>query len=196
MAPDPNALTSITTWLVRWREGDSDALAHVTTLIYAELHRLASIFFANERDSHTLQPTALVHELYVRLGDVQGFDWKCRAHFLGVASSMMRHILVNNARRRNAEKRGGGEVLHLDEASLDARGGYAPDLVQVDSVLGRFADLHPRHARAVELRFFGGLRAEEIVEALNEDGYKASLRTVERDWRFSKAWLQNELERA
>ena len=107
----------------------------------------------------------------------------------------MRHILVDNARKRNAEKRGGGDVvLPLDEAALDTPGGSA-DLVSVDAALGRFADRYPRHARAVELRFFGGLRAEEIVEAMNGEGYNTSLRTVERDWRFSKARLQNELER-
>jgi len=194
MAPDPNALATITSWLVRWREGDGDALSQLTTLIYGELHRLAAIFLSNEREGHTLQPTALVHELYVRLGGVQGFDWKCRAQFLSVASDIMRHILVDNARKRNAEKRGSGEVLPVDEAAFDTPAGSA-DLVQVDTALGRFADRYPRHARAVELRFFGGLRAEEIVEAMNGEGYNTSLRTVERDWRFSKAWLQNELER-
>jgi RNA polymerase sigma factor (TIGR02999 family) len=194
MAPDPSALATITTWLVRWREGDGDALSHLTTLIYAELHRLASIFFSDEREGHTLQPTALVHELYVRLNDVQGVDWKCRSQFLAMASGIMRHILVDHARKRNADKRGGGEVVALDEG-LDTPGGISPDLVGVDVALGRFTDRYPRQARVVELRFFGGLRSEEIVEALNGEGYNTSLRTVERDWRFSKAWLQNELER-
>lgn len=188
---EPDAAVDITSWLVRWREGDDAALAHLTGLVYAELRRLAGSFLQSERESHTLQPTALVHELYMQLTGVRGVDWKCRAQFLSIAARMMRNILVDHARMRSAGKRGGGQVVQLDEYTPEASAG--PDLVLVDAALSRFARQYPRQAQVVELRFFGGLTSQETVEAMNVAGHDMSLRTVERDWKFSKVWLQNEL---
>jgi RNA polymerase sigma factor (TIGR02999 family) len=188
---EPDAAASITSWLVRWREGDDAALAHLTSLVYAELRRLAATFLQSEREGHTLQPTALVHELYMQLTGVRSIDWKCRAQFWSIAARMMRNILVDHARMRSAGKRGGGQIVQLDEYTPEASA--APDLVLVDAALSRFAKQYPRQAQVVELRFFGGLTSEETVEAMNVGGHDVSLRTVERDWRFSKTWLQNEL---
>jgi RNA polymerase sigma factor (TIGR02999 family) len=190
---EPGAAVDITTWLVRWREGDDAALAHLTSLVYAELRRLAASFLHSEREGHTLQPTALVHELYMQLTGVRGIDWKCRAQFLSIAARMMRNILVDHARMRSAGKRGGGQIVPLDEYTPEAS--EEPDLVLVDAALSRFAKQYPRQAQVVELRFFGGLTSEETVEAMNVSGHEVSLRTIERDWKFSKVWLQNELGR-
>jgi RNA polymerase sigma factor (TIGR02999 family) len=191
--PDPTeSVSSITRLLEGWREGDEEALSSLTALVYAELRRLAGAFLQNERSGHTLQPTALVHEFYLQIESVRDIDWKCRAQFFSIAARMMRNILVDHARKRGAEKRGAGIVVSLeDNAPADAA--QAPDILMVDAALGRFADLYPRQAQVVELRFFGGLTAEETVEALNVTGHEVSLRTVERDWKFSRAWLQNEI---
>lgn len=189
---DPtDSVSSITRLLEGWREGDEEALSRLTALVYAELRRLAGAFLQNERGGHTLQPTALVHEFYLQIESVRAIDWKCRAQFFPIAARMMRNILVDHARKRGAEKRGAGIVVSLEDTAPDAP--QAPDILMVDAALGRFADLYPRQAQVVELRFFGGLNAEETVEALNVTGHEVSLRTVERDWKFSKAWLQSEL---
>ncbi len=182
---------SITTALVEWRGGDAGALSRLMALVYAELHRLAAGFLSAERGAVTLQPTALVHELYLKLPAVQAIDWKSRAQFFSLAARMMRHILVDDARRRRAEKRGESVTVRL--ADVDDAQATTPDLILVDAALSRFASKYPRQALVVELPFFGGLTAEDTVEALTAIGHTVSMRTVERDWNFSKAWLQNEL---
>jgi RNA polymerase sigma factor (TIGR02999 family) len=181
--------SEITQWLVRWREGDEMALRHVTRLVYAELRRLAAAILSSERPGHTLQPTALVHELYTHLSTARGIDWKSRGQFFAISARLMRQILVDYARKRSASKRGNGNLKPL----IEAMNVLAPDVLEVDLALNRLAREHPRQALVVELRFFGGLTAEETVEALRASGDEVSLRTVERDWRFSRAWLQNEL---
>jgi hypothetical protein len=118
---------SITSWLVRWRQGEEEALPQLTTLVYAELHRMAAVFFRQEREGHTLQPTALVHELYLNLPDVRAIDWKCRAQFFCLAARMMRNILVDHARKRNTDKRGAGSIVPFEDQSEGLS--YAPDIV-------------------------------------------------------------------
>jgi RNA polymerase sigma factor (TIGR02999 family) len=186
-----DSVSSITHLLEQWHEGDSEALTRLTGLVYAELRRLAGSFMRGERGDHTLQPTALVHELYVQIESVRSIDWQGRAQFYSVAAHMMRNILVDHARKRGAEKRGGGAVVSLEGEAPDAA--HAPDVLMVDAALDRFAVRYPRQALVMELRFFGGLTADETVEAMSVQGQDVSLRTVERDWKFSRAWLQNEL---
>ncbi len=188
--PETNTSADITRWLVRWREGDQTALERVTELVYAELRRLAGSLVYRERPGHTLQPTALVHELYTHLAGVQGIDCSCRGQFFGIASRLMRQILVDYARKRSARKRGGGQVVPLEQEAFEMAG---PDVLSVNLALSRLEKEHPRQAMVVVMRFFGGLTAEETVIALRADGEDVSLRTVERDWRFCRAWLQNEL---
>jgi RNA polymerase sigma factor (TIGR02999 family) len=189
-----NANEQITQWLVRWREGDAIALNRVTDLVYAELRRVAAALLSSERPGHTLQPTALVHELYAYLSastnGARGIDWQCRGQFFVIAARLMRQILVDHARKRLTEKRGGGKLEPLNGDALSVTG---PNILEVHTALSRLAQEHPRQAQVVELRFFGGLTAEETLEALRVSGHEISLRTVERDWRFSRAWLQNEL---
>jgi RNA polymerase sigma factor (TIGR02999 family) len=187
---DQSSLAGITHWLVRWGQGDEKALDRLTRLVYAELRHLAAAILENERTGHTLQPTALVHELYLHLDGARSVDWKCRGQFFAISAKVMRRILLDHARRRIAAKRNAGDFISLDGEALQVPG---PDIIQVDMALGRLAREHPRQAAVVELRFFGGLTAEETVEALNSSGEDVSLRTVERDWRFSRAWLQGEL---
>jgi RNA polymerase sigma factor (TIGR02999 family) len=195
-AIEMNANEQITQWLVRWREGDAIALDRVTDLVYAELRRVAAGLLSSERPGHTLQPTALVHELYTYLSastnGARGIDWRCRGQFFAIASRLMRQILVDHARKRLTEKRGGGRLAPLDGDALAVTGS---NVLEVHAALSRLARDHPRQAQVVELRFFGGLTAEETLEALRVSGHEISLRTVERDWRFSRAWLQNELGR-
>ena len=181
---------TITEWLQNWRRGDAEALERLTESIYSELRRLAAGSLWREGSEGTIQPTALVHELYFQLPGVQHFDWQSRAHFLNVAAKMMRNILVDHARKRRAAKRGGGAGHHrtdpiVHDPALDI------DVLLVHEALERFTGGYPRQARVVELRFFGGLTAEETLEVLNATGDPSSLRTVERDWTFARAWLQN-----
>jgi len=178
----------ITQRLIRWRDGDESALEDLTRLVYAELRHLAAWMLKNERPGHTLQPTALVHELYLRLGPAPGIDWKCRSQFFSIAANVMRRVLVDHARRRSAGKRTIEEPVVLGEETMSLAG---PDILEVDLALNRLAKDHPRQAQVVELRFFGGLTNEEIVETMRTAGEQVSLRTVERDWRFSRAWLQD-----
>jgi RNA polymerase sigma-70 factor (ECF subfamily) len=179
----------ITQWLVRWREGDTGALDHLTRMVYAELRHMAAALLQLERGGHTLQPTALVHELYLRLEGARGVDWKCRGQFFAISAKVMRRILVDHARKRTTAKRA-GDLLTLDGEALMVP---APDVLLVDAALSRLARDYPRQAAVVELRFFGGLTAEETVEAMTASGEEVSLRTVQRDWRFSRAWLQDAL---
>jgi RNA polymerase sigma factor (TIGR02999 family) len=183
----------VTDWLTEWSQGDESALEKLTPYVYEELRRLARNYLRNERPDHTLQATALVHEAYLRLQDVTGVEWRHRGQFVAVAAQMMRRILVDYARKHSAEKRGGGEIkLPL------SRAGRTPvsrdvDLVALDEALMRLAGEYPRQAQVVELLFFGGLSAQETADVMSASGVEISLRTVERDWRFARAWLHQEM---
>jgi len=180
----------ITRFLQEWRGGDEEALSRLTVAVYRELRRLASALVAGESGGRTLQPTALVHELYLQLPSVQRMEWQSRGHFLGVSARIMRNILVSNARRRHAAKRGGGAtaVLRVEGAEDPA---LTADVLVINDALDRLSEHFPRQGRVVELRFFGGLTAEETRQVLAADGIECSLRSVERDWTFARAWLQH-----
>ena len=171
-----------------WGEGDQDAPARLMPLIYDELRQRAAAYLRRERADHTLQATALVHETYLKLIDQKRVDWKSRAHFCGVAAQLMRRLLLEHARKHNAEKRGGKlEKLYLDETRELAQE-CTPDLIELDDALQSLAATYPREAEVVELKFFGGLAAGEIAEVL-----KVSSKTVLRDWNFAKLWLCRQL---
>ena len=184
-----NATRTDTTQILKeWSEGDKDAPARLMPLIYEELRRRAAEYLRHERPDHTLQATALVHEAYLKLIDQNRVDWKTRAHFCGVAAQLMRRVLLEHARGHNAEKRGGKlEKLHLDE-TRELSDERAPDLVALDDALKSFTSTYPREGEVVELKFFGGLQANEIAEVLD-----VSQKTVLRDWSFAKLWLRREL---
>ena len=181
--------TDVTRLLVRWREGDEDAGEELLPLVYGELQRLASYALRGEAAGHTLQTTALVHEAYLRLVGAD-LEWAGRGHFLRVAARAMRRVLVDHARRRNSEKRGGGKAA----VSLDTLGEVLPDtvrpdeLLDLDEALERLLALNERTAKALELLYFGGLSYDEIATAL-----EVSAATVHRDLRFGRAWLYKEL---
>ena len=178
----------VTRLLIRLTDGDGDVLGELLPLVYDELRRLAAGYLRRERPGHTLQPTALVHEAYLRMVDQSQVHWQNRAHFLGVAAQMMRRILVDHARGQKAEKRGGDfQKLSLDE-NIDVSGERAADLVALDEALERLAEFDPQKARVVELRFFGGLSVEETAEVLG-----VSAPTVKRQWRMAKAWLYGQV---
>lgn len=183
----------ITRYLRDWRAGDEGALANLATEIYGELRRLAGAIMARQPENPTVQPTSLVHELYLQLPAVQDVDWQSRAHFLNVAAKMMRNILVDHARRRNSLKRGGPAIALMTDAPGEDRT-LQIDILLVDSALDQFAGTYPRQARVVELRFFGGLTTEETAEVLRATGNDSSLRTIERDWTFARAWLKNAIQ--
>jgi RNA polymerase sigma factor (TIGR02999 family) len=181
---------SLTQMLVAWSNGDESVLAQLTPLVHQELHRLAHHYLAGERAGHLLQTTALVNEAYLRLVDWKNVEWQNRAHFFGLAAQMMRRILVDFARARQYQKRGGaGQQLSLEEVALVApeRSG---ELVALDDALQTLAKLSPRQCQVVELRFFGGLSLEETAEVL-----KVSAGTVRRDWSLAQAWLYRELRK-
>ena len=168
--------------------GNREAPARLMPLVYDELRRLADHYLRQERPDHTLQPTALVHEAYLKLIDQTRVDWQNRAHFFGVAAQLMRRILVDHARRHQAEKRGGfRQKLTLDEA-VDYSHTRDVDLVKLDEALTALAQFDARQSRVVELRFFGGLTIEETAEALG-----ISPATVKVDWSMAKAWLRREI---
>lgn len=179
---------SVTQLLIRWRNGDDAALGELLPQVYSELRRLANYYMRQERPGHTLQPTALVHEAYLRLvGDIE-IDWQNRAHFFGIAAVRMRHILVEHARSRQAAKRGGGEYkLSLGAADRLAESRDV-NLLALDDALRRLEALDPQKVRVVELRYFGGLTIEETAEAL-----KISPATVKREWSMARAWLRSEI---
>jgi RNA polymerase sigma factor (TIGR02999 family) len=180
----------ITRSLIDWRNGNEEALDRLTTAVYGELRRLAGAALARQTGQRTIQPTALVHELYFKLPDVQHFDWQSKAHFLNVAAKMMRNILADHARKRLAAKRGGGIVVTIADAPFEDSA-VSVDVLQVHEALDRLGSQYPRQARVVELRFFGGLSAEETLEVFLASGTESSLRTVERDWAFARAWLED-----
>lgn len=180
----------ITSLLRAWSGGDGDALQKLMPLVYDQLHSAARRHMAGERLSHTLQPTALLHEVYLRLNDVEGACVQDRVHFMALCARLMRHVLTDFARERHAGKRGGGAPhLPLDEMLVRAK--REPDLLGLDEALGRLAAVNARKAQVVELRFFGGLSVEESAEVLG-----VSPETVMRDWRLAKAWLLRELEKS
>ncbi len=180
---------SITQLLVAWSNGDRAALEQMIPLVYQELRQRAEYCLRQERPGHVLQPTALVNEAYLRLIDCDNIQWQNRAQFFAVAARLMRRILVDFARERNYAKRGGGlRRVSLVEATVASQPESA-DLVALNDALDTLARLDPRQSRVVELRFFGGLKLEEIAEVL-----KVSLGTVRRDWSLAQAWLYNELK--
>ncbi|MDQ6808181.1 MAG: sigma-70 family RNA polymerase sigma factor [Verrucomicrobiota bacterium] len=186
----PDGANQVTRILQDWGSGDGDAAARLMPLVYDELRHLARDYLRRERGDHTLQPTALVHEAYLRLVDDDArATWQNRAHFYGIAARLMRRILVDHARSHNAAKRGGLEQkVMLEEARMIAPNGR-PDLVALDGALQNLARVYPRKSEVVELKFFGGLEAREIAEVL-----QVSEKTVLRDWSFAKLWLTRELE--
>jgi RNA polymerase sigma-70 factor, ECF subfamily len=184
---DPPADT-VTRLLAQWRQGDSQALDRLLPLVYDELRRIAARLMRSERREHTLQATALVHEAYARLagGDASATD---RAHFLSLAAQVMRRILVDHARTRGREKRGGGALrITLTEAAAAAPG-FAGRLIEIDDALGRLEALDARKLRVLEMRIFGGMTHAEIATVLG-----VSVPTVERDFRMARAWLRAELQ--
>ena len=182
--------SDVTQLLREWNQGDSEAAARLMPLVYEELRRRAADCLRRERKDHTLQPTALVHEAYMKLMRQNRAQWENRAHFYGMAARLMRRILVDHARARNASKRGGQmRKIYLDETRELAQE-RAPDLLALDDALKSLAVSHPRESEIVELKFFGGLNSKEIAEILN-----VSTKTVLRDWQFAKAWLNRQLAR-
>jgi RNA polymerase sigma factor (TIGR02999 family) len=179
---------TITVLLGRWRAGDQNAANELMTLVYGELHRIAAREMRREQGEHTLQTTAVVHEAYLRIGRSEQIDWQDRAHFFAVAASQLRRVLVDHARRRRSEKRGGG-VTPLSLIESDG-GAIAIDerLLAVDEALDRLKAMDPRAAKVVELRFFGGLSESEAAEVL-----QVSVATLKRDWDFAKSWLAAQL---
>ena len=185
---------SVTQLLVEWSGGDESALERLIPFVYAELRRLAAHYLRQERPSHTLQATALVHEVYVRLLDMREIEWRNRAHFIGTAAQIMRRILVDHARKHDAAKRGPGIFrVSLSRADREAVEKEV-SLVALDEALRILGRDYPRQARVVELRFFGGLNSEETAKVQQAGGVETSTRTVQRDWRFARAWLRNEIE--
>lgn len=186
---------SVTRLLEDWSGGDESALEKLTPLVYDELRRLAAHYLRNERSDHTLQATALVHEAYLRLLELNQIEWQNRAHFIGVTANLMRKVLVDHARRRNAEKRGSSDrKISLSQAENFLSGGGDVNLVELDAVLENFSREYPRQGKIVELKFFGGLTIDEIVTVLSAGDTRIAATTVERDWRFARAWLHAELK--
>jgi len=184
----PSVSHDITERLLKWSDGDQQALAELMPLVYDELRRIAGRCLDQERADHTLQPTALAHEAYLRLVDLRQMRWKDRAHFFALAAELMRRILVDHARARNAERRGGGaRKVALDEV-VGLAAEREVDLIALDDALNSLARFDERKSRLVELRFFGGLSLDEAAEALG-----VSQATVVRDWALAKAWLRREI---
>jgi RNA polymerase sigma factor (TIGR02999 family) len=185
MAPATHEVTKL---LKDWSAGDKSALDQLMPLVHDELHRLARQYMRRERPGHLLQTSALVNEAYLRLVDASQVDWQNRAHFFGIAARLMRRILVEDARQRHRDKRGGSMIqVPLDEAvSLPQK--QAANLVALDDALLTLALIDPRQSEIIELRFFGGMSIEETAEVL-----KVSPGTVARDWTFARAWLRKEM---
>lgn len=193
MAPPEDGRNGDVTQLLRaWSDGDTDAFERVMPLVYDELHRMAARYLAGERAAVTIQPTALVNELCVRLLGWDPVHWQNRRHFFGVSARMMRRVLIDIARRRRAERRGGPGTIRVPLDGVDVpSSAVTVDLLAVDIALQKLAIEDPRKAQVVELRFFGGLSVEEAAEALG-----VSPRTVHTDWAFARAWLYRELGQA
>lgn len=181
---DPGPLGAVTQLLIDTGNGDDHSRERMLPLVYEELRRIAGSYMGGERRDHTLQPTALVHEAYLRLIDQRRVDWKNRAQFVGLAATMMRRILINHARDRAAAKRGGDAKRVTVSLAADAFAGPDLDVIALHDALERLTAIDPRKGRIVELKFFGGLTTVEIGELLH-----LSPATVERDWSFARAWL-------
>jgi len=193
----PPGAADITGLLKAWRRGDSAALDRLTPLVYEQLHRMARGYMRNERPGHTLQATALVNEAFLRLVDAQDLDWTDRAHFFAVCARVMRRILVDAARSRAAIKRGGqadraehSTAINLDQLP-DPASETSAQVCALDEALNRLAQIDPRRAHVIELRFFGGLTVEETARAL-----EISPQTVMREWKLARAWLARELSQS
>ena len=186
-APDPSDFAELAMDGTRYEKATLDALLPA---VYGELHALAERYLRGERPDHTLQPTALVHEAYIRLSAQRQVDWMDRAQFFGIAAHMMRRILVNHAEARNSAKRGGLTTRVTLDESVSWSGGRELDLVELDEALNALAQFDPRQARVVELRFFAGLGIDETASVLD-----ISAATVKREWSMAKAWLRRELTR-
>jgi RNA polymerase sigma-70 factor (ECF subfamily) len=187
---DAQAGKPLTGLLKAWGDGDAAARERLLPEVYSELRRRAGAYLRRERPDHTLQPTALVNEVYLRLIDQRDVRWQNRAHFFGIASQLMRRILVDHARSQGADKRGGREVRVALEEDVAQQDGPDIDLIALDSALSKLEALDPRQARVVELRYFGGLSVEETAEALG-----SSPATVKRDWTLARAFLHQQLQR-
>jgi RNA polymerase sigma factor (TIGR02999 family) len=185
MGPSPEEITVL---LAQFAKGDEGAISKLLPLVYDELHRLAASYMRRERPDHTLQPTALVNEAYLKLLEQHDANWQNRAHFFGVAAQLMRRILIDHARGHLRAKRGAGQKVALDEA-LAFSEEQSGELVALHEALERLEKLDARQGRIVELRFFGGLTLEETASVLD-----ISPKTVERDWQVAKAWLNMELK--
>jgi RNA polymerase sigma factor (TIGR02999 family) len=184
--PSPAQITGL---LRAWSDGDDHAFEALVPLVEAELRRLANRYMARERRDHTLQATALVNEAFVRLIGAQDVRWQDRAHFLGIAARLMRRVLVDHARTRGFQKRGGGgRQVSLDDAMLVSPA-TTVDVLALDRALEALSAVDPRKSRVIEMRFFGGMTVEETADALH-----MSTDTVKRDWRLAKMWLLRELE--
>lgn len=179
----------VTQLLKDWGAGDAAAVEKLVPLVYGELHRAARRYMARERREHTLQPTALINETYLRLVDFQHISWQNRAHFFGICAQLMRRILVDFARSHRSVKRGGDRVRVTEDRALIVSVEPPADLLELDHALKMLADIDERKSRVIELRFFGGLTVEETAAVLN-----VSDETVKRDWRLAKAWLLDQFK--
>lgn len=180
----------VTHLLLAWRQGEKEAFDKLIPLVYDELHRLAHNYIRNERKGHTIQTTALVNEAYLRLMDCSRVNWQNRAHFMALSAQLMRRILVDYARSRRSQKRGGEAArISLEEFEI-ASTGADPDLIEIDEALRSLALIDPRKCHVVELRFFGGMTTDETAEVLG-----VSNDTVLRDWKIARAWLSRELKK-
>jgi len=185
----PEDAGNVTNLLLKWGSGDSSALDRLTPIIYQDLLRLARARLSKENRACTLQPTALVHECYLRLTDQNRLQWQNRAHFYAVAAGTMRRVLIDHARKRKAEKRGRGVKITL-QTGMDIAEERAPDLLVLDEALQRLTELDERKSRVIELKFFGGMTTEEIGLVLG-----ISVATVGRELRLGQAWLRREMSR-
>jgi len=180
----------VTQLLIDWSKGDQAALDQLMPLVYSELRRLASNYLRRERQGHTLQPTALVNEAYLKLVDQRSAKWQNRAQFFGISAQLMRRILVDHARQHRAAKRGGSEQRRLSITSAEKFAKQSEiDLLALNEALDELTKMDPQQARIVELKFFGGLSIEETAEVLG-----IGHATVERDWKMARAWLRRQLE--
>ena len=187
MEPEEAAVTRL---LARFRAGDREAESQLVPLVYGELRRLASLYLSRERCDHTLQPTALVHEAFLRMASGRQPEWQNRAHFIAIAARLMRQILVDHARHHRALKRGGSrETIPIEDTFVFVQEKSA-ELLALDQALDRLAQQDERQSQIVEMKFFGGLSIEDIAEVL-----KLSPRTVRRDWTVARAWLHKEIKR-
>jgi RNA polymerase sigma factor (TIGR02999 family) len=178
-------MESVTQWLELWQDGNPEAIERVTALVYQDLRRMAAWHLRAESAADNMQATALVHEVYLRMSSLRSIDWEGRAHFIAVVAKMMRQILVDHARARRAAKRAAPDMV----AEIEPSGPHPLDTLAVDQALERMSARYPRCAQVVELRFFGDLEFREIADAMD-----LSLATVERDWRFARAYLKKAMD--